>query len=148
MAAPLVASRAVPALLRTAKSIAIVGAKDKAGHPVDRVGRYLLEQGFSVYPVHPVRRRVWGLEVFPSLAALPHPVDIINLFRASDACPGHARETLALPWRPRCFWMQEGIFSAEARELLAPEGMLVVENACIMVEHQLLDGLHGLRKTS
>lgn len=147
MAIPLVASRVVPALLRTARDIAIVGAKDKAGHPVDRVGRYLLEQGFTVFPVHPVRRRVWGLDVFPSLADLPHPVDIINLFRASDACLGHARETLALPWRPRCFWMQEGIFSAEARALLEPEGVLVVENACIMVEHQLLDGPHGLRNT-
>lgn len=147
MAAPLVASRAVPHLLRTAGSIAIVGAKDKPGQPVDRVGRYLLEHGFIVYPVHPVRRSVWGLDVFPSLADLPQPVDIINLFRASDACPRHARETLALPWRPRCFWMQEGIFSAEARALLEPEGVLVVENACIMVEHQLLDGPRGLRNT-
>lgn len=143
MAASCFASGGVPHLLRTAQSIAIVGAKDKATQPVDRVGRYLLDQGFTIYPVHPVRRTVWGLPAWPSLADLPQPVDIINLFRASEACPMHARETLALPWRPRCFWMQEGIRSAEARALLEPAGILVVEDACIMVEHNLIRGLEG-----
>lgn len=143
MAASCLASGAVPHLLRTAGSIAIVGAKDKAGHPVDRVGRYLLEQGFTVRPVHPVRRTVWGLPAWPSLADLSQPVDIINLFRAPEACPAHARETLALPWKPRCFWMQEGIRSAEARALLEPAGILVVEDACIMVEHNLIRGFEG-----
>ena len=69
--------------------------------------------------------------------------DIINLFRAPEACPAHARETLALPWKPRCFWMQEGIRSAEARALLEPAGILVVEDACIMVEHNLIRGFEG-----
>ena len=138
MAASRFVSDAVSHLLRTAGSIALVGAKDKAGQPVDRVGRYLLEQGFTVYPVHPVRRTVWGLSAYPSLAELPQPVDIITLFRAPEACPAHARETLALPWRPRCFWMQEGLRSEAARALLEPAGILVVEDACIMVEHNLI----------
>lgn len=127
-------------LLRDARSIAIVGAKDKSGQPVDGVGRYLLNAGYTVYPVHPVRASVWGLPAFKSLADLPEPVDIINLFRAADACPAHAREVLALPWKPQCFWMQQGIRSREAGECMASIGVRVVEDACIMVDHRRLLG--------
>lgn len=127
-------------ILQNARRIAILGAKDKPGQPVDTVGRYLLNQGYVVYPVHPARKTVWGLEAFPDVAALPEPVDVIDVFRASIHCPGHAREVLALPWRPKLFWMQLGISSAEARDALAGTGVEVVENACLMVEHARLLG--------
>lgn len=121
-------------LLRQCRSVAVVGAKDKPEQPVDRVGRYLLERGMRVCPVHPVRQDVWGLPTVPHLADLTKPVDIVDLFRAPQYCVGHAREVLALPWRPRIFWMQSGITSPDARALLEPEGILVVEDACLMVE--------------
>ena len=101
---------AIRDVLQRSRSIAIVGAKDKAGQPVDRVGRYLLDKGYTIFPVHPVRKTVWGLT--------------------------------ALPWKPLCFWMQEGIRSAEARALLEPEQILVVEDLCLMVEHARLLTLH------
>lgn len=126
---------AIRDVLQRSRSIAIVGAKDKAGQPVDRVGRYLLDKGYTIFPVHPVRKTVWGLTAYPDLASLPQPVDIIDLFRAPQYCPAHAQEVLALPWKPLCFWMQEGIRSAEARALLEPEQILVVEDLCLMVEH-------------
>lgn len=125
-------------LLEQTRRIAIVGAKDKPGQAVDRVGRYLMDVGYEVYPVHPARAMVWGLTAYPDLAALPCPVDIINLFRAPQCCPDHAREVLALPWRPSLFWMQLGIRSPEARALLTSTGITVVEDACIMVEHAQL----------
>ncbi|WP_235957031.1 CoA-binding protein [Fundidesulfovibrio magnetotacticus] len=118
------------------RSVAVVGAKDKPGSPVDRVGRYLLEKGFTVYPVHPVRKTVWGLQAFPTLADVPGPVDIVNLFRAAEHCPAHARETLALPTLPRIFWMQLGIFSFEARSILAKSPVMVIEDSCLMVDHR------------
>lgn len=126
------------ALLGNAHSIAIIGAKDKPGQAVDRVGRYLLEQGYRVFPVHPVRKSVWGLPAVASLAELPEPVDIVNLFRAPEYCPAHAEEVLRLAWRPALFWMQLGIRSPEARLALAGAGITVVEDACIMVEHARL----------
>ena len=126
---------AIRDMLDSSRSIAIIGAKDKAGQPVDRVGRYLLEKGYTIFPVHPVRKNVWGLPAYPDLTSLPQPVDIVDLFRAPQYCPGHAREVLALPWKPRCFWMQEGIRSTEARTLLEGQDILVVEDLCIMVEH-------------
>ena len=125
-------------LLSSAKTIAIMGAKDKQGQPVDAVGRYLIQAGYAVWPVHPVRRSVWGLSVFPSLAELPGKADIINLFRAASACPQHAREVLTLPWKPSAFWMQTGIRSPEAGQTLAAHGIRVIEDVCIMVEHRRL----------
>ena len=130
--------RLMRAMLGESRSIAIIGAKDKPGQAVDRVGRYLLEQGYRVVPVHPVRKTVWGLPAFASIAELPEPVDIINLFRAPEYCPGHAQEVLALGWKPKVFWMQLGIRSPEARQALAETGITVVEDSCIMVEHARL----------
>ena len=113
MEARMLSFTAIRDVLQRSRSIAIVGAKDKAGQPVDRVGRYLLDKGYTIFPVHPVRKTVWGLTAYPDLASLPQPVDIIDLFRAPQYCPAHAQEVLALPWKPLCFWMQEGIRSAE-----------------------------------
>ena len=130
--------RLMRAVLGESRSIAIIGAKDKPGQAVDKVGRYLLEQGYRVVPVHPVRKTVWGLPAFATIAELPEPVDIINLFRAPEYCPGHAQEVLALGWKPKVFWMQLGIRSPEARQALAETGITVVEDSCIMVEHARL----------
>lgn len=127
-------------LLLKARTIAVIGAKDKPGQPVDRVGRYLIEAGYAVIPVHPKRRIVWGLEAFPSLADAPGCVDIVNVFRAPEHCAGHAQEALALAAPPRLFWMQLGIANAEAAALLARRGVPVVENACIMIERDRLLG--------
>lgn len=121
------------------KTIAIIGAKDVPGQDVDRVGRYLLAQGYTVIPVHPKRRVVWGLDARPSVEMVDQ-ADMVVLFRAPQYCPGHAKEVLAMKSRPRCFWMQEGIASPEARRILQPEGIFVMEDRCVMVEHRRLLG--------
>ena len=128
-------------LLAEIKSVAIVGAKDKSGQPVDAVGRYLIEQGYRVLPVHPKRNDVWGLPTYPDLGALPEAPDAVVLFRAAEFCPEHAREALALPVKPRLFWMQLGISSPEAMRLMREAGVPAVEDACIMVRHKELFGL-------
>lgn len=124
------------AMLRDVRSIAVVGAKDAPGEAVDRVGRYLINAGYRIFPVHPVRQNVWGLPTYKSIGDLPEPVDMIDLFRAAEYCPGHAREVLALKEKPRVFWMQLGIRSPEAASLLEKEGIAVVQDACLMVEHR------------
>ncbi len=126
------------AFLGAARTIAVLGASDKPGRPVDRVGRYLIRAGYQVIPVHPVRKSVWDIPAWPCLAAVPHPVDIVNLFRAAEYCAGHARETLALPCPPLLFWMQSGIVSEEAMNLMRGRGIAAVQDACIMVEHARL----------
>lgn len=125
----------ISALFENTNSIAIVGAKDKLGQDVDRVGRYFIKMGYTVYPVHPVRTNIWGLTTYKSLLDIPKHIDIINLFRASKYCILHAEEVLLLKSPPKVFWMQLGIYSAEAKELLAKQKIAVIENHCAMVEY-------------
>ena len=122
-------------LLASVRTIAVLGAKDKPGQAVDRVGRYLMAAGYEVIPVHPARSGVWGLPTYQRLADIPKPVDMVNLFRAPEHCLAHAEECLALDALPRVFWMQLCISNAEARALLAPKGVTVIEDLCLMVEH-------------
>ncbi|XPV77305.1 MAG: CoA-binding protein [Desulfovibrio sp.] len=130
--------RVIAELLRATKTIAIVGAKDKKGSPVDMVGRYLIHAGYTVIPVHPKRQNVWGLKTYTSLAEIPDHIDMINLFRAATYCPDHAREALALSSAPRAFWMQSGIVSAEAEALLNESGIAVIQDRCTKIEHERL----------
>ncbi len=128
-------AKAISSLLARARRIAVIGAKDVTGQPVDKVGRYLIGQGFEVIPVHPKRKTVWGMPAVPSIKEVEQ-ADIVVLFRAPQYCEGHAREVLEMKKRPYCFWMQEGIRSEGARSLMEAEGIMVVEDKCIYVEHQ------------
>lgn len=133
------------AALAAARVIAVVGAKDKPGQPVDGVGRYLIAAGYRVIPVHPVRKEVWGLPTFRTLAEIPEPIDIVDVFRAPDYCEAHAREALELQWPPAVFWMQTGIRNEQVYSLVRRHErehhrtpMLIVQDACIKTEHQRL----------
>ena len=129
------------AMLARARRVAIIGAKDNPGAPVNHVGRYLLNAGFDVMPVHPVRKQAWGIPTAHSILELPErgfEPDIICLFRASQYCEGHAQEVLQLPKLPQIFWMQEGIRSAEAGTLMFKAGVKVVEDRCIETVHKAL----------
>lgn len=128
------------ALLEKVKTIAILGAKDKPGQAVNTVGLYLLEAGYDVIPIHPARTGVWGLPTFKTLADVPRPVDLVDVFRAPQYCLDHAREAAVLTPRPLCFWMQSGITSLDAAQFLHDAGITVVQDACAMVEHQRLVG--------
>ncbi len=134
----MLADERIRTVLAAYRTIAVLGAKDKPGQAVDTVGRYLIGAGYTVIPVHPVRRNVWGLQTFASLLDIPMAVNIVNLFRAPRHCPQHAHETLAMRHRPAVFWMQLGIHSPDAGALLTEQHITVIEDACIMVEHQRL----------
>ena len=126
-------------LLGSARRIAIIGAKDNIGAPVDRVGRYLINAGFDVMPIHVVRDTTWGLPTAHNITELPDwgfEPDIVCLFRNPMYCEGHAREVLQLPKLPKVFWMQEGIRSPEAGKLMAEAGVKVVEDLCLKTVHQ------------
>ncbi|SME89145.1 CoA-binding protein [Desulfovibrio gilichinskyi] len=127
-------------LLSEVKVIAVIGAVDKPGRPVDMVGRYLIESGYTVIPVHPKRQDVWGLKTYKSILDIPERIDLVDVFRAPDFCPEHAEECLKLNTLPKVFWMQQGIHSPAARELLSAKDITVIEDRCIMVDHKRLVG--------
>ena len=130
----LYSDKELAALLREVKTIAVVGAVDKPGRPVDRPGRAMIHMGFDIIPVHPARSDVWGLTTYKSVADIPGSVNVVDLFRNAKFCPDHAREVLTMDPLPKIFWMQEGISSAEAREILADSTVTVIEDRCLMVE--------------
>ena len=128
------------AILRDAKSVAVVGAKQDPGAPAHYVPTYLRRQGYRVLPVNPT---LAGLALFdepvvPTVAELPGPVDVIEVFRRPVFLPGHAAEILALSWRPAAVWFQLGIRHDGAARMLAEAGVLVVQDRCMMPEHRRL----------
>lgn len=123
-------------LLGSVQNIALIGAKDKPGQPVHQVGQYLIQAGYTVFPVHPKRENVWGLTCYQDLLQVPERIEVVNIFRAPEYCLQHAREALQLEPLPQVFWMQQGITSQEARDLLQPYGIQVIEDTCIMVMHK------------
>ncbi len=124
-----------PAFWHGIRTIAIVGAKDKAHSDVDRVRRYLIAAGFTVIPVHPARKEVWGQPTYPSLMEVQEQVDMVNLFRAPQYCLDHAQEVLQMAHHPKVFWMQLGISNSAVAPLVTPHSIMVVENLCSMVVH-------------
>lgn len=129
------------ALLSQVKTVAVIGAVDKPGRPVNMVGHALISMGYTVIPIHPKRRGVWGLTTYPSINDVPIPIDVVDLFRSSDFCPDHAREVLEMRSLPSLFWMQSGVYSPKAREILSATDITVVEDRCLKVELERL-GIH------
>ncbi|ADU62392.1 MAG: CoA-binding protein [Pseudodesulfovibrio sp.] len=130
----LINEKELAARLREVKTIAVIGAVDKPGRPVDGVAREMIRMGFTIIPVHPTRTEVWGLETFRSVADIPVAVDVVDLFRNGQFCPGHAEEVLEMQTLPTFFWMQSGVFSPEARQILAHTPIQVIEDRCLKVE--------------
>lgn len=129
-------------ILRDTRTIAVLGARAvewAAGHYVPA---YLAGQGYRVFPVNPMHRgtALFGERCVATLAELPEPVDLIDVFRRPETLVPHAREILALPWRPRVVWFQLGIENDEAATMLSDAGIDVVQDRCMMPEHRRLIG--------
>jgi predicted CoA-binding protein len=123
-------------ILRNARTIALVGASPKPERPSNDVMRYLLDVGYRVIPVRPLDcDEVLGIPCVASLAEVEEPIDLVDVFRRPEYCPGHAREAVAAG--AKALWLQMGIESAEARELAEAAGLDYVENACTKVVHKL-----------
>ena len=125
-------------MLLAAHSLAVVGIKDRETEDAFQVPAYMQAAGYRILPVNPKLREVLGEPVFRSLGDLPSPVDLVNLFRASRHVPAHVDELLGLDWRPRAVWMQLGISHPQSARRLEAEGVAVVENRCLLVEHRRL----------
>jgi uncharacterized protein len=129
-------------ILTTARTVAVLGAKPGVDQPAFYVPAYLAARGYRILPVNPTLpgRLLFGTTVAPTLADLAEPADVIEVFRRPEFLPNHAREILALPWRPATVWFQLGIRHDGAAEMLAREGVLVVQDRCMMPEHRRLVG--------
>ena len=129
-------------ILREARSVAVLGAKTGAREPAYYVPAYLHARGYQILAVNPILagQTMFDAPVVPTLADLPRAVDVIEIFRRPEYLGTHAREILALPWRPRAVWLQLGIRNDGAAAVLTRAGIDVVQDRCMMPEHRRLLG--------
>ncbi|MEO8636028.1 MAG: CoA-binding protein [Gemmatimonadales bacterium] len=130
---------ALGAILRASRTIAVVGLSPNPDRPSHEVARYLREAGYRIVPVRPGVTMVLGEPCFPDLvtaAAAAGPLDIVNVFRRSEAIPD-LRDAL-LVVRPRLVWLQVGIREDAVAAELEAAGIPVVMDRCLMVDHPWL----------
>ncbi|WP_102226426.1 CoA-binding protein [Acidimangrovimonas sediminis] len=129
-------------ILTETKVIAVVGVSPNPVRPSYYVARYLSLKGFRVIPVNPghAGERLFGEEVRADLSEIDVPVDMVDVFRRSEAVPPIAEAALAAFPKLKTFWMQIGVQNAEAREKLEAAGVTVIENRCPKIEYQRLFG--------
>lgn len=124
-------------ILDKVKTVAVVGASQGDDKPSMFVVKYLSERGYRVFPINPGRagQLVAGVKAYGRLADVPEPIDMVDVFRRSDAVPAVLDEVLALSPRPKIFWMQLGVRNEDAAARAEAAGMTVVMNRCPKIEY-------------
>ncbi len=120
-------------ILADTRTIALVGASPNPARPSNSVMRYLLDAGYRVIPVRPAVREVLGIPAVASLAEIDEPIDLVDVFRRIDACADVTREAVAVG--AKAVWLQQGLVSAECREIAESAGLDYVEDQCTAVVH-------------
>jgi predicted CoA-binding protein len=129
-------------ILDEVKTIAMVGASAKDVRPSYFAMKYLIDKGYDVIPVNPGQagKEILGRRVYGSLSEIPVALDMVDIFRASDAALGIVEEALRLEPRPSVIWMQLGVRNDAAAELAEEAGLKVVMNRCPKIEYGRLSG--------
>jgi predicted CoA-binding protein len=132
-------SDGIAEIVRGMKRVAVLGIKTEAqsGQPAFYVPEYLHRAGVDVVPVpvyYPDITEILGKKVYRTAAAIPEPVDVVDVFRRGQDVPPHVDDILAA--KPRAVWMQSGIRNDEAARRFAEAGIKVVQDRCLMVEHR------------
>lgn len=121
-------------LLRTARTIAVVGLSNKPLRPSHGVSLYMQQQGYRIIPVNPHLQSVLGEKAYPSLKDVPEKVDIVNIFRRPEFVPEIVDQAIAL--KLPAIWMQEDVVHEAAAEKARQAGIFVVMDRCILREHR------------
>jgi hypothetical protein len=128
-------------ILSESHIIAVVGLSEKPDRPSNRVATYLQEHGYHVIPVNPALTRALGEQAYPDLAAVPGPIDVVDIFRRSEDVPPIVEAAVARG--VKAVWMQEGVVNDAAAARARSAGLLVVMNRCIKKEHEKRAALAG-----
>ena len=130
-------------VLHNMHTIAVVGLSNNPLRASYFVGYYLQRHGYQVIPVNPRESEILGEKCYPSLADVPVPVDVVDVFRAPDALPQIARDTVAIG--AGTLWCQFGVINAEGAQIAADAGVTVIMDRCVKIEHaRYLGRMHWL----
>jgi predicted CoA-binding protein len=116
------------------KNIAVVGMSNTEGRPANFVPKYLIENGYNVIPVNPTTTEVLGRKTYPKVSDVPGQVDIIDVFRRLEDVPSVVDDAI----KKKGIWMQSGIYNKDAERKAKENGIDVVYNRCMKVEHSVL----------
>jgi len=137
----------IKSILRSVKTIAMVGASGNEIRPSYFAMMYLLNKGYKIIPINPgmAGKEILGQKVYASLKEVPAPVEMVDIFRESKYAPEIARETVAEKDRlgVKVLWMQLGVISPEAEKIGQEAGLTVVMNRCPKIEHGRFSGEIG-----
>ena len=123
-------------VLLTTKTIAVFGCSADPSKASYRVAAYLQAHGYRMVPVSPRGGVILGETVYPDLASIPFPVDLVDVFRPPTECPPVAEQAVAIG--AKTLWLQLGIVSAEAAAIAEAGGLAVVMDHCTLIEHRRL----------
>lgn len=121
-------------IMRSSKTIAVVGLSPKTDRPSHEVAEYLQQQGYKVIPVNPRAAEILGETSYPDLVSIPMKVDLVDIFRKSEDIPPIVDEAVSIG--AKAVWMQEGIVNEEAADKARNAGLLVVMDKCTLKVHK------------
>ena len=135
----------IASILESVRTVAIVGASANEVRPSFFVAKYLIDKGYAVFPINPghAGKEILGRMTYARLADVPEPIDMVDIFRASDAVPGIVDEALALEPKPKVIWMQLTVRHDGAAAKAEAAGLSVVMNRCPKIEYARLSGEIG-----
>src|ERR1700727_1032590 len=121
-------------LLKSAKTIAVVGLSSHRWRPSYGVSEYMQSAGYRIIPVNPTEAEVLGEKAYASLDEIPEPIDIVDVFRRPEFVPEIVDAAIRI--HAKCVWMQEGVVHEEAAAKARAAGLEVVMDRCILKEHR------------
>jgi hypothetical protein len=125
-------------ILKTGKTIAVVGLSANWWRPSYFAAKYLQEHGYRIIPVNPQYQEILGEKCYPNLRAIPEKVDVVDCFRKSEEIPPLADEAIAIG--AKVLWLQIGVINHAAAEKARDAGLDVVMDRCMKIEHGRLFG--------
>ena len=126
----------IRSILSNNKVIAVVGLSPKNGRPSHQVAHYMQQAGYRIIPVNPRHDEILGQQCYPNLHAIPHEIEIVNIFRRSHQVEPIVIDAIKL--HAKVIWMQLGIINRSAAHIAEEKGLEVIMDRCIKVDHQNL----------